>query len=62
MQVVQPGEAIEFRLVVRVGPTGWHAAVVGPDATTREFTSPFELARFFAWPRPAPGPGHDGLR
>ena len=40
----------------------WHARVVLPDARTREFSSPFELAQFLShasWiaadPRPGPG-------
>ena len=27
---------------------GWHARVVLPDARTREFSSPFELAQFLS--------------
>jgi len=45
------GEAIEFRLTVWLGgEAGWHARVVAPDASERVFASPFELARFVAWP------------
>jgi len=28
----------------------WHARLVAPDATTHEFASPFELARFLSQP------------
>jgi hypothetical protein len=42
---------------------GWHARVVAPDATVREFESPFELARYLAWPvDPAQPGGGRGLR
>ena len=57
-------EGIEFRLVVWMSrESGWRASVVGPDATEREFLSPFELARFLAWPvvQTAPSP-HGGIR
>jgi hypothetical protein len=44
-------EGIEFRLIVWRGEgEGWHARVVAPDHSEREFDSPFELARFVAWP------------
>lgn len=47
----QGSEGIEFRLTVWLGgETGWHARVVAPDASERVFASPFELARFVAWP------------
>ncbi|MEO5882655.1 MAG: hypothetical protein ABIQ06_09590 [Caldimonas sp.] len=46
-------EGLEFRLVLRMSrDSGWRASVVAPDATEREFVSPFELARFLAWPGP----------
>ena len=44
---------------------GWHARIVLPDARTREFESPFELAQFLsrALRQPAaPGGGSGGLR
>ena len=48
-----------------VTTTGWHARIVLPDARTREFESPFELAQFLsrALRQPAgPGRGVGGLR
>jgi hypothetical protein len=49
-----------------VGTTaGWHARIVLPDARTREFDSPFELAQFLSRvlrPPAEPGPGSGGLR
>lgn len=44
---------------------GWHARIVLPDARTREFSSPFELAQFLSRAlrqpvEPVGGPG--GLR
>jgi hypothetical protein len=44
---------------------GWHARIVLPDARTREFASPFELAQFVgrALRHPSdPGQGSGGLR
>jgi hypothetical protein len=44
---------------------GWHARIVLPDARTREFESPFELAQFLsrAVRQPAgSGQGSGGLR
>ena len=44
---------------------GWHARIVLPDARTREFDSPFELAQFVSrvLRQPAaPSPGGGGLR
>ena len=44
---------------------GWRARIVLPDARTREFDSPFELAQFIshALRQPAePGSGGGGLR
>jgi len=57
-------QAMEFRLVVRLSRAqGWHAWVTGPDATEREFASPFELARFLAWPMDRmPGSPDGGIR
>jgi len=58
------GEGMEFRLTVwPAGGTGWRARVIAPDASEHEFASPFELARYLAWPVAAPGnkPGK-GLR
>ena len=43
----------------------WHARIVLPDARTREFDSPFELAQFVSrvLRQPVePGPGGGGLR
>jgi hypothetical protein len=41
----------------------WHARAVLGDATTLEFQSPFELARFLSWPAaPAARPAGGGLR
>lgn len=48
-----------------VTTTGWHARIVLPDARTREFESPFELAQFLsrALRQPGgPGRGFGGLR
>ena len=62
--VPSPGmEPIELRLVVWLDPGSvWHARVSGPGIAEREFVSPFELARFVAWPL-APGQrGGPGLR
>ncbi|MEO7245122.1 MAG: hypothetical protein ABIX12_08240 [Rubrivivax sp.] len=58
------GEGVEFRLVVWMGgESGWRASVLGPDATEHEFLSPFELARFLAWPgTQTPASGHGGIR
>jgi len=50
-EVASAREGIEVRLVVRMSrEAGWRAWVLGPDANRREFVSPFELARFLAWP------------
>jgi hypothetical protein len=44
-------EGLQFNLVVSMSrESGWRAAVVGPDDTERVFVSPFELARYLAWP------------
>lgn len=44
-------EGIEVRLVVWMSrESGWRASVLAPDTSEREFVSPFELARFLAWP------------
>lgn len=48
-------EGVEFRLTVWLGgEAGWRARVVAPDATEHEFASPFELARYLAWPHALP--------
>jgi hypothetical protein len=67
--VSQDGKAgnasgIELRLTVWTeAKAGWHARVVAPDATVREFESPFELVRFLLWPAdPAPSGERRGLR
>jgi hypothetical protein len=44
---------------------GWHARVVLPDARSREFSSPFELAQFLSRTDcipPYPSPSSGGLR
>ena len=57
------GKGVEFRLTVWLGhETGWHARVVGPDNTEHEFASPFELARYVAWPGPTRDGNNHGLR
>lgn len=44
-------EGLQFRLVVSMSrESGWRAAVLGPDAAEHVFFSPFELARYLAWP------------
>jgi hypothetical protein len=60
----RPREGIEFRLVIRVSrESGWRASVFGPDAAELEFLSPFELARFLAWPAVhGPSPLEGGIR
>lgn len=57
-------EGMQFQLVVSMSrDSGWRAAVVGPDATERVFASPFELARYLAWPVAAAAHGtHGGMR
>jgi hypothetical protein len=52
MQPADPDDrAIELRLTVwPCGRTGWHARLVAADASEREFASPFDLARYLAWP------------
>lgn len=57
-------EGVEFRLTVWLGgEAGWHARVVAPDASEHEFASPFELARYLAWPGLPAAKNHDkGLR
>lgn len=55
---------VEMRLVVWLGPGPvWRACISGPGLDEREFASPFELARFVAWPLgpPVRGGGR-GLR
>ena len=59
-----PGSPIELRLVVWFEHgAGWRARVSGAGVAEREFDSPFELARFVAWPmaKPPSGGGR-GLR
>ncbi len=58
------GEGVEFRLVVWTSrESGWRASVFGPDTTEREFLSPFELARFLAWPvTQTPASSSGGIR
>lgn len=60
----QSGEGLEFRLTVWPGgEAGWHARVIAPDTTELEFASPFELARYLAWPcSPAARVEGKGLR
>jgi hypothetical protein len=57
-------QGIEFRLVVWMSrESGWRASVLGPDTSEREFVSPFELARFLAWPvAQLPAPPFAGIR
>lgn len=57
-------DGIELRLTVWSGAkAGWHARVVAPDASVREFESPFELVRYLAWPVDPAKPGEGrGLR
>jgi len=38
----------------------WHARAVLADATTLEFASPFELARFLSWPAATTATAPDG--
>lgn len=56
--------SVEFRLFVWTSPSlGWRARITGVDDFEREFTSPFELARFVAWPvANATGKRGPGLR
>lgn len=57
------GNGIEFRLTVWcLAGSGWRARVISADAAEREFASPFELARYLAWPVPPIEPGPQGLR
>ena len=30
---------------------GWHARVLLPDRSVRDFASPFELVRYLSWPQ-----------
>lgn len=47
----QPEDGFEFRLTVWPdGEGGWHACVVAPDDSRRDFGSPFELARYLSRP------------
>lgn len=55
-----PGRApVELRLLVWYeAGTNWRAPISGDGIAEREFASPFELARFVAWPlAPVPGGG-----
>jgi len=63
-QGARPRERIELRLVIWMSrESGWRASVFGPDAGEREFVSPFELARFLAWPAvPSPSLLEGGIR
>ena len=58
------GEGVELRLTVwPAGEEGWHARVVAPDHSEREFASPFELARYLTSPFTAAAPSQGkGLR
>jgi len=56
-------DPIELRLVVWLEPGAvWRARVSGPGVAEREFDSPFELARFVAWPMAPASRGGPGLR
>ena len=35
------------------GAAGWHARVLLPDSSVRDFASPFELVRYLSWPQVA---------
>ncbi|MEO5882658.1 MAG: hypothetical protein ABIQ06_09605 [Caldimonas sp.] len=58
------GAPLELRLVIWFEQgSGWRARVSGPGVAEREFASPFELARFVAWPLAKTPPGSGaGLR
>jgi hypothetical protein len=62
--VLSPGmDPIELRLVVWIDPGSvWRARVSGVGIAEREFVSPFELARFVAWPLTPTQRGDSGLR
>jgi hypothetical protein len=47
---VEPGPTVMLLSLWSAGGAGWHARLVGLDASVHEFTSPFELARFLAQP------------
>ena len=55
---------LQLTLTVWAEPgNDWHARAVLADATTLEFASPFELARFLSWPAAgAPRAADGGLR
>lgn len=56
-------DGLQYSLVVTMSrETGWRAAVLTPDSTERVFVSPFELARFLAWPVAATRVLQGGLR
>ncbi len=59
------GAGRQVQLTVTLGAPGterWHARVVMADASVIEFASPFELARFLAWPLAVPTTDRGGLR
>ena len=59
------GAERQVQLTVTLGTPGssrWRAHVVMADARVVEFASPFELARFLAWPLAAPPNRRGGLR
>lgn len=57
---------LQLRLTLtfaRPGTRAWHARVHLPDHTVRDFSSPFELVRYLAWPElPERRRGRAGLR
>lgn len=55
---------MEVRLLVWIEPAhAWRARAIGPGDVAHDFASPFELARFMAWPFSAgSGPAREGLR
>ncbi|MCE9658541.1 MAG: hypothetical protein K8R60_08270 [Burkholderiales bacterium] len=54
---------VELRLVVWYeAGTSWRARISGAGIAEREFASPFELARFVAWPLAPALRGGSGLR
>jgi hypothetical protein len=57
----RPG--LQLTLTVWAEPgADWHARAVLADQTTRDFQSPFELARFLSWPVATPADPEVGLR
>jgi len=57
----RPGLQLTLTVWADTG-TGWRARAVLADETTRDFESPFELARFLSWPVSAPAEPEVGLR